>query len=330
MELERELDTLYETLEASRCTCPHLKGMLNFSPQLKKSSVFPSSSRDEGQFPCFIWEGMQRLRCPSRGGWSQLDKGEEPGSLPQFERHGYPHPLEIKSDSIAQIWMEPRESTHNMKGGLIPWLQIREKPQVPNSTRLEAWNLFYSSRGKQSSMPKHKLRPDSLFETADTPRDPRQNRRGTLSLLPQLEMRPCSIAPPQRNPERPLTTLKDSWLPIGTMRSSLRSPSQLEGIQSFLPQLEKDLEIPTSMQIEAWFPCSDLRAIPSSPSQLELILDFLEQHRRLPEFPVLTREKSDFPPQLEKNHEFPPSSLDGALLFLQGLESNPEFPLKTP
>ena len=52
-----------------------------------------------------------------------------------------------------------------------------------------------NSRGKQNSMPPHTLRPDSLFETAYTARDPRQNRRGTLRFLPQLEMKPSSIAP---------------------------------------------------------------------------------------------------------------------------------------
>ena len=55
-----------------------------------------------------------------------------------FKRHGFPHPLEIRPDSLALIQMEPGESTHNMKGGIIPRLQIQEQPQFPNSTRLEA------------------------------------------------------------------------------------------------------------------------------------------------------------------------------------------------
>ena len=41
LEVERELDTLYKTTEASRDTRPHLRGMLSFLPQLKKSHVFP-------------------------------------------------------------------------------------------------------------------------------------------------------------------------------------------------------------------------------------------------------------------------------------------------
>ena len=53
------------------------------------------------------------------------------GVLPQFERHGVPHPLEIRPDSLALIRTGPRESTYNTKGGLIPRFEIREKPQVP-------------------------------------------------------------------------------------------------------------------------------------------------------------------------------------------------------
>ena len=58
------------------------------------------------------------------------------------------------------------------------------------------------------------------------------------------------------------------------MRSSLRSLSQVEGAQGFLPQLEKDLEIPPSMSLEAPLPCRDSRAMLRSPSQLEWRLDF--------------------------------------------------------
>jgi len=71
-----------------------------------------------------------------------------------------------------------------MKGGLIPRFEIREKPQV-NSTgglkpllQLERKAEFYAST---------QLRHDFPFETADTPRDPHQNRRGTL--ISQLNRR---------------------------------------------------------------------------------------------------------------------------------------------
>ena len=57
-ELERVLDTLYETPEVSPDTRPHSRGTLSLPPPVKKSPVFPSSSRDEGQLPCFAWKGM--------------------------------------------------------------------------------------------------------------------------------------------------------------------------------------------------------------------------------------------------------------------------------
>ena len=48
LELERVLDTLYETPEVSPRTRPHSRGMLSFPPHVKKSPVLPSSGRDEG------------------------------------------------------------------------------------------------------------------------------------------------------------------------------------------------------------------------------------------------------------------------------------------
>ena len=58
LEFERVLETLYETPEVSPDTLPHSRGTLSFPPQVKKSPVFPSSSRDEGRLPCFTWKGM--------------------------------------------------------------------------------------------------------------------------------------------------------------------------------------------------------------------------------------------------------------------------------
>ena len=34
------------------------RGTLNFPPQVKKSPIFPASSRDEGRLPCFPWKGI--------------------------------------------------------------------------------------------------------------------------------------------------------------------------------------------------------------------------------------------------------------------------------
>ena len=79
-----------------------------------------------------------------------------------------------------------------------------KKDPDPKFNATRGLKPLYNSRGKQSSMTPHKLRPDSLFEAAYTPRNPRQNRRGTLRFLPQLEMRPSSIvATLEESPEAP-------------------------------------------------------------------------------------------------------------------------------
>ena len=140
-------------------------------------------------------------------------------------------------------------------------------------------------------MPPHKSRRDFLFETAYTPRDPCQNRRGSLRFPLQLEMRPSSIAPTPVDSERPLANPEYSLLSIGTMRSSLRSSSQVEGTEGFLPQIEKDLEIPPSTRLEDIFPSSDSSAIPPPPSNSNGDWNSLVTHERHPEFPVLTQEK---------------------------------------
>ena len=58
LSLERVLDTLDETQEVPRYTCLYLRGTPSVLPQLKKSLIFPSSSRDEGPFPCFVGKGI--------------------------------------------------------------------------------------------------------------------------------------------------------------------------------------------------------------------------------------------------------------------------------
>ena len=62
LELERVLDVLYETPAVSPDTRSHWRGMLSFRGQVKKSPIFPASSRDEGRLPCFTWKGMPNSR----------------------------------------------------------------------------------------------------------------------------------------------------------------------------------------------------------------------------------------------------------------------------
>ena len=161
-------------------------------------------------------------------------------------------------------------------------MQIGEQPQVPNSTRLEARNLFYSSGGKQSSKPQHKSRPDSLFETADTPRDPCQNRRGTLRFPPQLEMRPSSIAlTPEESQEAPHNT-KGFLTPHRHHEKFPEVTVATRGNPKFPAATRERPRDSPSTRIEAQFPCRDARAIPHSPSQFKWRLDFPGAKREAP------------------------------------------------
>ena len=134
-------------------------------------------------------------------------------------------------------------------------------------------------------------RLDSLFEMAYTSRNTHQNRRGTLRFPPQLEMRPSFIAP---NPVEFREAPPNSTVFLTFHRHPEKlptSPSQVEGTQGFLPQLEKDLEIPPSTRLEDIFPSSDSSAIPPPPSNSNGDWNSLVTHERHPEFPVLTQEK---------------------------------------
>ena len=70
-----------------------------------------------------------------------------------------------------------------------------QKLQVPHTTRHVACHLMNNSRGKWSSITPHKTRSDSPVSTLQGPCDPSQKWRGTLTLLPQSEIRSSSIAP---------------------------------------------------------------------------------------------------------------------------------------
>ena len=75
------------------------------------------------------------------------------------------------------------------------------------------------------------------------------------------------------------------------MRSSLRSPAQVEGTEGFLPPPEKDLERPSSQHLKASFPYHDSSAMTRSPSPLAGDPTSLVPHERLTELGVVPREK---------------------------------------
>ena len=144
------------------------------------------SHRDEGRLPCFTWKGMPtspahlERRLVSTWHWKGTWGLCHNAKATDFPIHSRSDPI-----SLHQFECQPRINAQHQRV-LMPWFLIRKEHQVPNSTWLEAWNPFENSRKKQSSMPSHTSRPTSLFETAYTPRDPRQNMRGNLRFPPQL------------------------------------------------------------------------------------------------------------------------------------------------
>ena len=154
---------------------------------------------------------------------------------------------------------KPAGSTHSSTRGLKPPEQLERHAE------------FHSSE---------KMRPDSPVPTMQGHCDWSQKWRGSLRLLPPLEMRPSSIAPnPVESREAPPTPQHLSPL-RGTLGSSLRSPAEAEGNEGFPPQPEKDLESPSSTRLEALVPSHDSRAMTRSPSP----------RARRPDFPGATQE----------------------------------------
>ena len=99
----------------------------------------------------------------------------------------------------ATLWMKAQ-----YEGSLTPTCIIWKNPQVPHTARQVSCHLVNHSSGKRSSIPQHKMRPDSPVPTLQGPCDPSQKWRGTLRFLPPLEMRPSSIAPnPVKSREAP-------------------------------------------------------------------------------------------------------------------------------
>ena len=94
-----------------------------------------------------------------------------------------------------------------------------------------------------------------------------------MSFPPQHEMRPSLIAANsvESREAPPYSTV---FLTSHRHPEKLpRLPSQVEGTQGFLPQLDEDLKIPPLMCLDARFHCHDSRTMPPSESQIKWRLD---------------------------------------------------------
>ena len=92
---------------------------------------------------------------------------------------------------------------------------VQKNPQVLHTARQVECHPVNNSIGKQSSIPPHKTRPDSPVPTLQGPCHPSQKWRGNLRFLPQLEMRPSSIAP---NPDESREAPPNSTVSLNSQR----------------------------------------------------------------------------------------------------------------
>ena len=123
------------------------------------------------------------------------------------KRPRFPGPLLIRTrcpntSPNATLWKKAQNES-----SLTPPCIVRKNPQVPHKARQVACHLVNNSRGKRSSITPHKTRSDSPVTTLQGPCSPSQKWRGTLTLLPQSEIRSSSIAPvPVKFRESPLNS----------------------------------------------------------------------------------------------------------------------------
>ena len=148
--------------------------------------------------------------------------------VPQAERPGFPGLLLIRTrcpDTFtkANLWMKAQH-----EGALTPLCIVQKNPQVTNTVRQVVCHPVNNSKGKRSSIPPHKTRPDFLYQLCRetvirVSTGARKPRRGNMRFLPQLEMRLSSIA---RNPVESREAPPNSTVPL----TSQRHPEKLHEV----------------------------------------------------------------------------------------------------
>ena len=153
-----------------------------------------------------------------------------------------------RSDSPIAPLEKAQVPRMNSTGGLTHFLQLERKAEFHASTGDEAWLLWWNSIGT----------PWSLSQLEENPEFPASTQN-----------RPYFTQQLERNPEEHLTTRKETWLPWGSRRDSLKSLSELERKLKLPAATWKNHEISPSTWDEALLPWSALTAIPSSLAILE-------------------------------------------------------------
>src|SRR5574338_255614 len=177
------------------------------NPFQTKQGSQPSCRVQEGRLPCFVWKGFPtfrshlRMRPVSR---RHSRRGLVGGST--FRRTPISRSPLDKNPMPGHLSELPPVNAVNTKGQFFR-ASFGNKSQVPNTARQAASLPGDISRGKRSSMPQHKTRPDSPVPSLQGTLRSESEIRGTLRFLPQLEMRPSSNAPsPVESREAPPTS----------------------------------------------------------------------------------------------------------------------------
>ena len=208
-----------------------------------------------------------------------------------FLRPRIPDPLLIRTrctdtSSNVTLWMK---SEH--EGELTSQLPPPEKPAGSKYNSTHGLSRREYSRGKRSSIPQHKTRPDSSVPTLQRPCDRSHKWRGTLRFPPQLEMRTSSIVQ---------NTVESREAPPNTTvyRTSHGHPGKIpeftgtsRGNPGFPATSLESLEIPSSTCVRPDSPTVTREQCRAPPHNSNGDWTSLEPHKRLPEFPAVTREK---------------------------------------
>ena len=117
LSLERVRDTIEATQKLSRHTRLYSKGPSRVPTQLRKSPGFPSSSRDEGPFNCFVGKGIPAFLSHLKRRRSQLEPREElQGSCHNPKRPRCPNALKIQLTPLHRLDSHPEDRLKT------PWL----------------------------------------------------------------------------------------------------------------------------------------------------------------------------------------------------------------
>ena len=262
----------------------------------KKSPSFPSSSRDEGPFPCFFEKGIPAFPPHLKRRWSQREPREElQGSGHHSKRPRCPNPLQIhltllhwfdghpedRLKTRCQMW-QPEKANNpyvNSTGSLPLLFQLERKADLHACTWDEAWLPCGNSGGTSRSMSALERNPEVLASTPDEDLGPSSDCRGILRGPSQLAWRLDFLEATRVNP----------WGPCHNSR----------GTPCFLLQVEEN------------FCCGISREIPPSLLSLKRVLYTLEETQAVPRHNHLhSRGTPRVSPQLKKSPGFPSSSRD--------------------